>query len=424
MVRTRNAVTVAVAALLVLSGCGRSVDNGGGEAVAEPVGAGPATGTINMWAQGAEAEALPALLDTFEAANPGVEVNLTAIPWDAAHNKYQAAIAGGTTPDLAQLGTTWMADFAAALEPTPGAVDTSDMFAGSLAPTVVEGTSVGVPWYVDTRVIYYRTDLAAAAGYTAPPTTWEDFKAMARAMQTEAGAQWGIALQPGGTDSFQSNVLPFVWSNGASLMNDDRTSWTFDTPQMAEALTYYQSFFTEGIADVNLSKAPGVTESAFVSGATPMFLGPPSAIGQLEQAGGAGFSERYAVMQFPKKESATSFIGGSDLVVFKDAQNRDGAWKLVQWLSQPDTQATFYKSTGNLPSVQSAWDDPSFSKDARLAVFRSQLTDTNAPPANTTWTRVSAAADEQLERIVKSGDDPVAAVAALQDAADTIGTGG
>ena len=46
----------------------------------------------------------------FEAANPGVKVQVTAIPWDAAHNKYQTAIAGGKTPDVAQMGTTWMGE--------------------------------------------------------------------------------------------------------------------------------------------------------------------------------------------------------------------------------------------------------------------------------------------------------------------------
>ena len=79
----------------------------------------PASGTITLWAQGSEGEALPALLKEFEAENPGVKVNVTAIPWDAALSKYQTAIAGGTTPDVAQMGTTWMGDFADSFDATP-----------------------------------------------------------------------------------------------------------------------------------------------------------------------------------------------------------------------------------------------------------------------------------------------------------------
>lgn len=407
---------------VVVAGCGRGDDGSTTPAPAGALGSGPAGGTITLWAQGAEGEKLPALLKQFEAANPGVKVEVTAIPWDAAHNKYQTAIAGGTTPDVAQMGTTWMADFATAFDPTPTGIDTSGMFEGSKGSTQVNGTTYGVPWYVDTRVVYYRTDLAAKAGYPSAPATWDDFKAMAKAMQTKASAKWGINLNPGGADSFQS-ALPFVWSNGASLMNADNSKWTLDTPQMAQALTYYQSFFTEGIADKNVSTAAGAREAAFVDGSTPILIDGPSFIGQLDQAGGAGFGSKYGVMRLPKQQSSTSFVGGSDLVVFKKAKNRDGAWKLVQWLSQPQVQADWYKATGDLPAVQSAWDDPSLTGDPKLKVFKDQLTDAKTPPANTAWTQVSAAADSQLERIVKSGTDPAAAAKALQSSADSIGTG-
>lgn len=420
--RTASIPVAVLVGTMALAGCGRDAGTGASE-TADPIASGKASGTITMWAQGAEGEALPALVEDFEAANPGVHVNITAIPWDAAHSKYQTAIAGGTTPDVAQLGTTWMADFADALDPTPTEVDTSDMFAGAKSATVVNDTTVGVPWYVDARVVYYRTDLAAQAGYNAPPQNWDDLKAMAEAYQTKAGAQWGISLgTPGGTDAFQS-ALPFAWSNGASLTNPDGTEWTLDTPEMIEALEYYQSFFAEGIADESLSTSVGAIESAFVSGDTPMFIGSPAEIGLLNEAGGAGFSGKYAVARIPKQVSSTSFVGGSDLAVFKESTNRDAAWKLVQWLSQPDTQTAFYKSTGDLPSVQSAWDDPSLSGDKKLVVFRAQLSDAKSPPANTGWTQVSAAGDTQLERIVKSGTDPASAMEEMQSTADGIGTG-
>jgi multiple sugar transport system substrate-binding protein len=422
MAQRKPYVTAVVLAMaMVAAGCGRG-DSTSGPASASAVATGPVSGTITMWAQGAEGEKLPALLKEFEAANPGIKVNVTAIPWDAAHNKYQTAIAGGTTPDVAQMGTTWMADFAGAFDPTPASIDTSGMFEGSKGSTAVNGTTYGVPWYVDTRVVYYRTDLAAKAGYSSPPATWDEFKAMAKAMQTKAGAKWGISLNPGGADSFQS-ALPFVWSAGTSLMSPDATKWTLNTPQMIDALTYYQSFFTEGIADKNISTAAGAREAAFVKGSTPMLIDAPAAIGQLDQAGGPEFSSKYGVMRFPKQNSSTSFVGGSNLVAFKNSKNRDAAWRLIQWLSQPKVQTSWYKMTGDLPAVQAAWDDPSLSGESKLAVFKAQLADVKSPPANTAWTQVSAAADTQLERIIKSGTDPAEAVKAMQSSADSIGTG-
>ena len=71
------------------------------------------------------------------------------------------------------VGTTWMGEFAGqdALDPTPASIDTSVFFPGAQKTTEVNGTTYGVPWYVETRVVFYRTDLAAKAGYTSPRPT-------------------------------------------------------------------------------------------------------------------------------------------------------------------------------------------------------------------------------------------------------------
>lgn len=420
MLRRTSTAALCVAGALVLAACGRSgTDASSAPAASMPTG--KVTGTITVWAQGAEAEKLPALVKGFEKANPGVTVEVTAIPWTNAHSKYQTAIAGGTTPDVAMMGTTWMPDFANAFQAVPSGVDTSDMFAGSKSTNVVKGTTLGVPWYVDTRVIYYRTDLAKKAGYPTPPKTFAEFKAMTKAMQTKAGAKWGINLAPSGADSFQFS-MPFSWSAGASLMNADSTKWTFDTPQMAAGLKYYQSFFTDGVADPRVSTAAGGSEAAFVKGTTPVLINSPAEISAIDAAGGTGFDKKYSVMRIPKDQSSTSFVGGGNLVVFKKSAHSGAAWKLVQYLSKPSVQADWYKATGDLPSVQSAWDDPSLTADPKLAVFKAQLADSKAPPANTAWTQVSAAADTQLEKIV-NGTDPASALKTLQSEADSIGTG-
>lgn len=417
----QKVVAVGLTAMLLLAGCGRADSGAGASSASEPIASGPATGTLTVWAQGAEGEALPALLKDFEAENPGVKVNVTAIPWGAALSKYQTAIAGGTTPDIAQMGTTWMGDFSNSFEATPKEVDVSTYFPSSVKSTEVQGVGYGVPWYVDTRVVYYRSDLAQKAGYNKTPETWDDFKDLAKALQSKAGAPYGVQLATGGADSYQA-TLPFQWSNGASLMNADGTKWTLDTPEALEALKYYASFFDEGIAAKTLPTGT-TAESAFVDGSAPMMISGPWDVGQLNEAGGKDFASKYKVALMPKQKSSTSFIGGSNLVVFKKSKNRDAAWKLVQWLAKPEVQLKWYKATGDLPSQQSAWTDPTLAGDEKLSIFGEQLKDTKNPPTVTTWTQVSAAADSEIEKIVKAGKDPAEALKSLQATADSIGTG-
>src|SRR6476620_10406975 len=266
--RRTSAIAVATmtAAALTLTACGRS--NGGSAAneTGKDVSSGKANGTITVWAMGAEGEKLPALAKDFEAANPGAKVNVTAIPWDAAHDKFTTAITAGKTPDAAMVGTTWMGEFAGldALDPTPKSIDASQFFGGAQKTTEVDGKSFGVPWYVETRLIYYRSDLAKKAGITEAPKSWEDLKAMAKAMQDKAGAKWGIGLQAGGTGSWQS-VMPFAWSNGADLTKDGGKGYNFDSPEVLEAAKYYQSYVSDGIGDMAAAATP-TTEPDFVSG--------------------------------------------------------------------------------------------------------------------------------------------------------------
>ncbi|MFF5077676.1 sugar ABC transporter substrate-binding protein [Actinoplanes sp. NPDC000266] len=415
----RKLVAAGVAAVLAVSACGR--DSAGDGGTAEAVSGGKASGEVTVWAMGTEGEKLADFAKAFTAENPDAKVSVTAVPWDSAQQKLTSAIAAKQTPDVSMIGTTMQGELAktGALDPTPGDLFTRDAyFPGAWDTTVVDGTSYGVPWYVETRGIYYRKDLAAKAGFPDGPKTWDDLSAMAEAMKSKAGAKWGISLQPGKTGSWQS-ILPFGWSNGASIASG--SAYTFDTPQMTEALAYYQSFFTRKLSPADLPQ--GALEPAFVRGEIASFMSGPWHVGILNEQGGKGFASQYAVAPMPAKQSSTSFIGGSNIAVFKDAKNRDAAWKFLAWLSEPGVQVKWYQAVSDLPAVQSAWTDPALTGDANLKVFGEQLKSAKAPPPFPTWVQVSAAFDVEAEKVCVAGADPAAALKAVQSQASSIGTG-
>lgn len=419
-VRIAGALTLAAA--LALAGCGREEGGGGGGGGgAEPGGEiteGPATGTIEVWAMGAEGEGLPELAERFIEENPDADVQVTPVPWDAAHDKIATAIAGGETPDITLVGSTWMGEFAGtgALDPTPDIIDSADFFEGAWDTTVVDGTSYGVPWYVETRLLYYNTALAEQAGVT-PPTTWEELSAFAAGLQS-AGAEYGISLPPGATGAWQT-FMPFAWQNGVELTDGEQ--WTLNTPEMVEAMEYYQSFFADGVTPTAPITA---LESDFVTGRVGSFISGPWHMALVEEQGGPEFEGMWDVALMPREEAGTSFVGGGSMVVFADSENRDGAWKFVQFLSDPETQAEFYTMVSALPSVQSAWDTGELAEDPMLALFGEQLDDAKSPPPIATWEQVADAIDGQLEQVIVGGADPAAAVEEMQSLAESIGMGG
>ena len=279
-----------------------------------------------------------------------------------------------------------------------------------------------MPWYVETRLVYYRTDLAKKAGITTPPTDWDGLKSMAKAMQDKAGAKYGMGFQAGGVGSWQS-IMPFGWSNDANLTKDDGKAYNFDSPQVLDAVKYYQSYFTDGISDKAAPATP-TTEPDFMSGRVPMFISGPWMMSAVEKVGGAGIKDQYDVMPIPAKTKSSSFVGGSDLVVFKKTKQRDTAWKFVQWLSDPKTQVKWYQQSTDLPAVKSAWQDPALTGRHQARQVRQAARDRPGPadlPDLGAGRRPRF--DTEMEKVTKQGADPAAALKTVQQQADSIGTG-
>jgi multiple sugar transport system substrate-binding protein len=212
---------------------------------------------------------------------------VTSLPWSSAHDKFVNAVSAKQTPDLAMVGTTWMGEMVGlgALEPIPVGVDGSVFFPGAFETTKVRGASYVLPWYVETRLVFVRKDLADKAGITSEAADWDGLKLMAKAMKEKAGAKFGINLPAGGTGSWQT-IMPFGWSAGAKIMTDEKT-FGFDSPQMLEAVSYYQSYFTDGLSEK--APTPGADAGAlFADGSQPMFISGPWMMSAVEKAGVAG----------------------------------------------------------------------------------------------------------------------------------------
>ncbi|MET0440720.1 MAG: extracellular solute-binding protein, partial [Casimicrobiaceae bacterium] len=81
--------------------------------VATGCSAPPRDTVVRFWAMGREGEVVTEILREFERTHPGIRVEVQQLPWTAAHEKLLTAFAGEATPDVCQLGNTWIPEFAA-----------------------------------------------------------------------------------------------------------------------------------------------------------------------------------------------------------------------------------------------------------------------------------------------------------------------
>ncbi len=419
------AVAACMTAVLALAACGRS-DSDGEPEEAESISDDAPSGTIDVWAMGTEGEELGPFAETFEQEYPDADVKVTPVPWESAHDKIATAIASGDTPDVTLVGTTWMGEFAklGGLDPVPpDLVDSDSFFDGAYESTVVNDTEYGVPWYVETRVLFYRKDLAEAAGWDAPPKTWEELSQFGADLGEQDGVDTPLYVQPGQTGSWQT-AIPFSWTAGAEMTNEDGTEYTLDSEGMVEGLEYYKSLFDDGLSTTSVLQ-PGELESSFAKGSIASFISGPWMIGLVKDMGAT--DDQIAVAPLPAQddsaEMGTSFVGGGNLGVFKDSDNRDAAWKFVQWLSEADVQSDWYTTMSDLPAVEASWDSGALAEDPLLSVFGEQLSETNSPPPVPTWEQVAEVIDHNVEQVVNGQMSVEDAVAAMQSEAQRIGTG-
>jgi multiple sugar transport system substrate-binding protein len=139
---------------------------------------------------------------------------------------------------------------------------------------------------------------------------------MAKAMQEKGGAKWGISL---GTKNSQE-YCPFLWSNGGDVIDARASSRSTAAGGRGADLL---RLVLQGGPDPEV-RARGLRHHAGVRVRhAPDVLLRPVALSLIKKAGGADFDSKWAVVPIPKKVSSTSWVGGSNVVVFKDSKNKD-----------------------------------------------------------------------------------------------------
>ncbi|MBN8881897.1 carbohydrate ABC transporter substrate-binding protein (CUT1 family) [Salana multivorans] len=425
-----RAVLIGAAAALVLSGCGRADDagtpsgdasNGGSQAAIDDS---PAEGEITIWMMGEEGEKFPDFATKFTEENPDAKITVTTIPWGDVMTKFQTAVTAGTTPDAIMIGSSGMAAMVATggLAQVPdGLVDAGSFVQGAADSVVANDATWAVPWYVETRVLYYRSDLAAEYGLDAP-TTWDEALEFSKAFQ-EHGAEWGMQLPVGQVENPSQVILPWYSQQGGSALTADGTAYDFDNDLMVEAMEYYASFFEQGVSP--LTGYGDTAAPSFVDGSNPVFISGPWMVNVLGDLAGADWvDQNVATAVIPGgKDNNNSYIGGAHLGVFKDAKNADGAWKLIRWLSQPEVQQEWWEASSDLPSVSSAWDYEPLQADERFKVLSDQLENTVAPPSVPTWDEIGGVISTESEKLIHGQTTAEEAVKAIQAKADAVGLG-
>ncbi|MBU1026985.1 MAG: sugar ABC transporter substrate-binding protein [Candidatus Margulisbacteria bacterium] len=351
--------------------------------------------TVQMWVMPNSVEPvadLERLLKPFEEET-GIKVVITSVDWGAAWSKITTAATSGDVPDLVQVGSTWVSAISGmgALEPFSkeaiaelGGEKTFVPVAWTTSGIENSGQTTAIPWIVDARALYYRQDVLKKARVSPDQLNdWQSFKlALGKIYNADIVIEDQSIAPIGISGKNDWNVIhslaPWIWMAGGEFLGPDRKTCLLDSDEVFNGISFYISLVRDEYVPIEyLELNTAQVSGNFNDGACGMYFDGPYEVKTLTRpvaeggAAGSMTSRNFAVTGYPKgPKGRVTFVGGSNLSIFKNAKNKAGAFKVIQYLTAKKQQIAYAKVSGFLPARRDAFDDPFFTEDPNRKVFK------------------------------------------------------
>jgi multiple sugar transport system substrate-binding protein len=316
--------------------------------------------TFSGSAVGREADVIRRQLERFGRAHPFPPLALRATP-DAADQRHQLYVqwlnARASDPDVLQLDVVWTAEFAAAgwiaaLDRFQPALD--HFFPATVAASRWNGALYALPWFVDVGMLYRRTDLVPT-----PPRDLDHLVALAKRARDDRGAPFGLVWQGARYEGLVTVFLEYLGGYGGQIL-DDGGAVTVDSPAAVTALTHMRdAIYVDGVVPrAVLTWQEEQTRFAFQRGEAAFMRNWPYAAALLDDRAQSAVSGRFAVTAMPRGPGGTSTaaLGGSVLAVNAWSDQPAAAYRLIDYLLQPEQMIERARVAGQFPTRPALYD--------------------------------------------------------------------
>lgn len=389
--------TIAVMASMALLGaCSAGSTTSTNDDQGQKSGAGK---TLSVWIMEGTNASPDKYIDTLKAKfkeKTGADLDVQMQPWASAHDKFVTAIAGGTAPDVAEIGTTWTPEFAelGALADLSSRVgDTKqNLVPGLVDAGTLDGKLYGMPWYAGIRSFIYNKELFEKAGIQAPPKSWDELSNAIEKLQALDGV---IPFPVAGGSPL--GFIPFIWGAGGELATQNGENWTsaIDSAASVEGIKFYTDLALTKGASTPAANTWKETDAlkAFEEGNVGMIISGSWTISKIKQDA-PDLVAKVGAFGIPGQDGqlANSFAGGSHLGIFASSEHQDLAWELVQLMTTGDLAQQWAEESNFFPGDAQLLDSYLNSDDEVVQVFAKQMKDASASvPVTPKWGAVEGA---------------------------------
>jgi multiple sugar transport system substrate-binding protein len=357
------------------------------------------------------------VIKDFEAQNPDIQVNLHIFTWDEGRQKIADMVAQGKPPTLARVATRWIPEYVASgwLEPVDGYM--SEEFRSQFIPLLInegsqyDGRTFGLPITVSSRALYFNKILFKQAGLTTPPRNWSELKDAARTIHALGSDKYGFGIQ-GKQAETSTYFYYFLWGNGGEILTKDGTRPAFNGPEGQAAAEFLMEMINEGLTqpDPAESERKGM-ETAFVEGKLGMVITGPWLATRLKNEAP---NLDYGLSTIPYQTTSTTLAAQDTLILFKQAENKEAAWKFVEFLYADDYRLKYALGDGVLPEKISVAKNSQITENPAYNFFMEKLPTGKFEPLNVKSADISDIVARSLQSAYRK-EIPI--IDALNDAA-------
>lgn len=365
LVKRILATAMSCTLIFMLASCGGGGGNTGntGSTGSAPPASGGGSGsdasagdvTINWWVGTWKYEDGRAqkLVEDFEAANPGIKVEITPVAFEGLKEKLLSTLMAKQGPDVMNMASAWGKAMAATgslmdMGPVIDEIGRDKFYEAGFEWTKLDGVEYGIPYRTEAKCLYYNNEMLKAAGLDGPPETLAELADYAQKLKTADVA--GLALPLNRDDPTVGMYFRWVMrAFGGDYMSEDETTATLTTPEALQAFQYYTDLYTSGSMPADtLALTNDDTRVLFENGQAAMTVEGPWAIANCE-ANGLDFG----IAQLPglDGQDGTWDSAGWSLIVADYSPNKEAAVKFVKFLLEPDNDAYM---TDALPAIREA----------------------------------------------------------------------
>ena len=311
-------------------------------------------------------------VEKFEAANPGIKLNLDVVSWNDVYTEVDTRIANNNAPDILNIDV--FANYAneGLLLPVKDYCPDDlfgDFFPSFIDQSIIDDTVWAVPDLASARALFYNVDILNEVGVEVP-TTWAELQDVSQAIIDYYDGEiypWGIDMT---TDEGQAAFAYYTWGNGGGFV-DANGDWAVNSAENVEAIQFAISLVNDGFTNPNpATQTRYDLQDMFAAGKLAMVIAPNQLPTYVADKGG---EINMATAGLPANEGkASSSVGVMDRVMaFKDdsapdqAARNEAIGKFLKFFYDPENYVGWVSMEGFLPAVNSAVEalvaaDPSF----------------------------------------------------------------